>query len=261
MNRSNTWAFSSFADRVRGSKKPCAATIEEWNEWEQKAKDSHPIRFWITETALDFLQDMIYWPVDILYELKYYIVNRWIDQSHALVAHSKHIKPGSYADFDYRILHCLFDELVDFVEIEKAYSNYRWKEEKCKQMKWWQGGAWRTRTWRSPEDGLEYLRWEAHPGDEDIPSSQSEAAKEILDMYDWWVNRRPLREDPMEASGWSDYCDSFRSSDLGLCGVLEDDKTDVKPMLDHMRKLEEQYHDEDTEMLIRLIKIRGHLWA
>ena len=144
--RSNYWSCSKFADWLRGTDKLDAGTSREWRDWEQTAKVLHPVRYWIAEEALDRVQNFINWPVDKIYDMKYYVVNRWIDQSHALVAHPKNIKPGQYRDFDTRILYCLFDELVDFVEIEKAYNNYRWNEEKQKGMKWWQVGRWRTRT-------------------------------------------------------------------------------------------------------------------
>lgn len=216
-----------------------------------------------TETVLDTIQSVFFWPYEKIYSAKYYIVNRWIDQSHAMVAHRKHIKPGEWRDLDYRILYCTFDELVDFVEIEKAYANFRWDEAKFKTLKWWQGGRWRTRTWRSAEAGLDYLRWEAklldEAEDDYIPKSQSESAKEVIELYDWWVNIRPARVEPMEASGWSAFCDSRRDDWSGL--INRADREETGPLLDKMREFETQYDDEDTEMLIRLIKIRGSLWT
>jgi len=246
-----------FLDKIRGIEKPYAETGAYWREWERAAKEAHPFRYWLVEVAFERIEDALKWPIKKLYNAKYYAINRWVDQSHALVAHPKHIKPGQWQDLDYRILHCTFDELVDFVEIEKAYANYRWDREKSKQLSWWQGGRWRTRTWRSAEAGLDHLKWETGLS-EGAPRSQAESAKEILFLYDWWVNVRPNRADPMEISGWSSYCDSFRDD---ILGVLEDDETDTGPMLDKIQELETQYDEEDTEMLIRLIKIRGYLWT
>lgn len=262
-----SWSSSKLADWIRGNKKPYCLTAKGWDDWEKENKKKHPIRFWITDTLLDDIQDIIVWIPNKLYSVKYYIVNRWIDQSHALVAHSKHIKPGNWQDLDYRILHCIFDELVDFVEIEKAYSNYRWDEKKIKTLKWWQGGKWRTRTWRNAEAGIAHLKWEMTLNDAEFlddsekhntkPTPQAVAAKEILDLYEWWVNVRPLRVDPMDASGWSEYCEGKSLSEM----FDEDNRVDTTPMHDKMRELEKKYDDEDTEMLIRLIKIRGYLWT
>lgn len=267
---SKYWSNSKFADRLRGTAKPYAADSKGWKEWEASAKAKHPIRYWLVEEAFDAVQKFIYWPVEKLYNVKYYVVNRWIDQSHALVAHPKHIKPGQYSDFDTRILVCLFDELVDFVEIEKAYSNYRWHEEKLKTLKWWQGGRWRTRTWRSAEAGLAHLEWESTLTDEEWikdksqakPTLQAVVAKEIIDLYKWWTEVYPNRPEPMDASGWSAYCDD--KTDRGIDFFDHDpeaDKWDTGAMHSKMREMEKAYEAEDTEMLIRLIKIRGSLWT
>jgi len=270
--RMRYWTCSRFADWLRGTDKPYALDSKGWTEWENTAKSKHPIRYWIADEGLRYLQDAIFWIPDQLYHAKYYIVNRWIDQSHALVAHPKHIKPGQYRDMDYRILVCLFDELVNFVEIEKAYSNYRWSEEKQNGMRWWQVGRWRTRTWRSAEAGLQYLEWESKltnvewlPEEEKNNAeltSQAKVAIEIIALYKWWTEIYPNRPEPMDESGWSAYCDDKR--DRGIKFLEDDpdeDKYDTKSMQDKMRKIEDKYEKEDTKMLIRLIKIRATLWS
>lgn len=270
--RTNYWTCSSFADWLRGTEKPYAEDEAGWKKWKAGAKAKHRIRYWLAEEGLCYLQNIICWVPDKLYSAKYYIVNRWIDQSHALVADPKHIKPGQYRDMDYRILHCLFDELVNFVEIEKAYSNYRWNEEKQKGMKWWQVGKWRTRTWRSAEAGIEYLKWEMTLTDEigidedkkneSKLTSQAIAAKKIYDLYIWWTEVHPNRPDPMDVSGWSDYCEDKRKRGIGFLEEdPEKDKHDTSSMHTRMREIENTYEKEDTKMLIRLIKVRASLWS
>ena len=270
--RSNYWSCSKFADWLRGTGKPSAAGGDEWDEWHGSAKQKHPIRYWLAEEGLDAIQNFINWPVDKLYSVKYYIVNRWIDQSHALVAHPHHIKPGDWRDMDTRILYCLFDELVDFVEIETAYSNYRWDEEKQKGMKWWQVGKWRTRTWRSPEAGIDHLKWQMTLTDEEWldadkkheakPTRQATGAQEILELYTWWKEVYPNRPDPYDVSGWSDYCDDKRKRGIGFLSTdPEENKWDTRSMHDKIHEMKKAYEDEDTEMLIRLIKVRAILWT
>jgi hypothetical protein len=266
----NYWSNTKFADWIRGIEKPVAETGSGWKNWNETSKRKNPIRYWIAEEVLDAIQKFIYWPFDRLYDIKYYVVNRWIDQSHALVAHPKHIKPGQYRDLDYRILVCLFDELVDFVEIEKAYSNYHWIKEKQKSMKWWQVGPWCMAAWRSAEVGLAHLEWETTLTDEEWiedksqakPTLQAEVAKEIITLYKWWTETYPNRPDPMDESGWSAYCKDKRNRGFN---ILEDDpeenKVNTRNILDKMRKIEKEYEAEDTEMLIRLIKIRRSLWT
>jgi hypothetical protein len=268
--RNKSWSDTKFANWLRGTGKPYAETGTGWKKWEEKAKKSHPVRYWLAVEGLDKVQDILNWPLDKLYNVKYYIVNRWIDQSHALVAHPKHIKPGQWRDLDYRVLVCLFDELVDFVEIEKAYCGYRWNKEKSKEMKWWQVGRWRTRTWRSAEAGLAHLEWEMSLTDEEWiedksqakATYQAETAKEIVALYKWWTEVYPNRPDPMDVSGWSDYCDNKRERGINFLDEdPEEQKWDTRSMLDKTREIEKAHEDEDTEMLIRLIKIRGSLWS
>ena len=270
--RSNYWSCSKFADIIRGTNKPMFLDADGWDKWHLESKKKHPIRYWIADELLDYVQNTIMWIPDRIYDAKYYVVNRWIDQSHALVAHPKHIKPGQYRDMDSRILFCLFDELVNFVEIEKAYSNYRWNEEKQKGMKWWQVGRWRTRTWRSAEAGLDYLEWESKltniewlVGDEKIKAKltpQAEAAIEIIALYKWWTEVYPNRPDAHDASGWTAHCESKSERGIGfLADDPQEDHAATKKMLDKIRKIEAAYEAEDTKMLIRLIKIRGSLWS
>lgn len=266
------WSNSKFANLVRGTDKPFAGTGDEWKEWEITAKSRHPIRYWIAEEGFDYIQRIVFWVPDKLYSMKYYIVNRWVDQSYALVAHSKHIKRGKWMDLNQRILYCLFDELVDFVEIEKAYSNFRWDEEKQKDKKWWQVGKWRTKTWRNAEAGIDYLNWEMTLTNEEWldedkkheakPTTQAESAKEILDLYTWWTETYPNRPDAYDVSGWSAHCEEQEKRGIGFMETdpLED-KAKTREILDKSHEIEAAYEKEDEEMLIRLIKVRGSLWS
>jgi hypothetical protein len=83
-------------------------------------------------------------------------------------------------------------------------------------------------------------------------------------LYKWWKEVRPLRPDPHEASGWSEYCDRVRELNDGrLFGsktTPELKKLSTKA-LKLSRKIEDQYEREDEQMMIRLIKARHALWT
>ena len=178
----------------------------------------------------------------------------------------------------YRFLPCLFNELVDFVEVELAWWHIAWadKEAKAKyKAPFWASGWFRWRTWRCPEAGLDNLKWqmdlvweEDHcaPGSKNIgkPTPQAINAKEIFDLYHWWKEVYPNRPDPHDASGWSAHCEQRRTESGGLWD-WEDrtpaERKKTKKMLDITRKLELQYDREDEQMMIRLIKIRDSLWT
>ena len=117
---SQYWSCSPFADWLRGTKKLGAGTSEEWDEWTTAAKMKHNFRYWLAEEGLSHLQDFVYYIPNRLNDVRYYINNRWVSRSHSLTAHSRDIKPGNWCDVGNRFLPCLFNELVDFVEIEQA---------------------------------------------------------------------------------------------------------------------------------------------
>jgi len=279
--RSHYWTCSKFADWVRGTTKLKCGTGEEWHEWEDRAKSAYPIRWWIAEEGLDYVQKFVYYIPDRLNDVRYYINNRWVSHSHALTAHPRDIQPGAWSDVGNRFLPCLFNELVDFVEIEQAWHHCMWSDAAKTEFEvpWWRKGWLRLRTWRSPEAGMEYLKWASGlVVDEDMgvapdgkgygePTYQAKTAKEIIELYTWWTVTYRNRPDPYDASGWTAYCEASRAANGGsLWGSLSSDKTpEMKKMstlsLKKLRKMEEAYEKEEEAMMIRLIKIRGSLWT
>jgi hypothetical protein len=274
--RSNYWTCSKFADWLRGTPIGGAKTSEDWDEWRKTAQAKHPVRYWLADEGLDYIQNFLMWPIDKIYNVKYYINNRWVTRTHCLTAHPRDIKPGQWMDVGYRFLPCLFNELVEYVETELAWWHIAWDEEARKKYKspFWASGWFRWRTWRCPEAGLESLAWQMKCTNEDflpedkkheaVLTYQAIAAKEIHDLYIWWTVERPKRVDPMEASGWSDYCNRKHEKGISVFKDLTDDKggkIDTKPMLDLMTELEAKYEKEDEDMMIRLIKIRQALWT
>jgi hypothetical protein len=242
------WSNSKFSKWVRKTfadfEKPSALTFEGWDIWEANNKAKHPFVFWFTEDFLDDVQNFIYWPYDKWLSFKYYLSNGFVSKTHVL---STGLKFGQYYEIDYRIIRGLFETLVDFIEIEKAHM-YSWNHPEFKSInKWYQ-------PWRCPESGLAHLAWEMTldkpQKDEDgkeLPYSenprQAESAREQLALYNWWKHTRPARPDPYEASGFN-----------------KENNYDTKNH-ELLQKIEKQYDDEDEEMMIRLIKIRHHLWT
>jgi hypothetical protein len=274
------WSCTPFADWLRGTKKLSAGTAEEWDEWTTAAQMKHNFRYWLAEEALGHLQDFVTWPIRKIYDAKYYINNRWVSCTHSLTAHARDIRPGHWCDVGNRFLPCLFNELVDFVEIEQAWSHIAWDEEAHKKYKapFWASGWFRWRTWRSPEAGMDHLNWamtltlstdwgvEETDPNYGKPTGQAERAKEIKELYLWWTTVYPNRPDPHDASGWSDYCDRLRKekgNDRWIGIQSKDPETEKlgRQALDLLHKIEEEYEAEDEAMMIRLIKVRNALWT
>ena len=275
---SNYWSCTPFADWVRGTPKLKSGTSEEWNDWANNTKGYNPIRFWLAEEGLGKLQDFVTYPIRKIYDVKYYINNRYVTRTHALTAHPRDIEPGFWSDVGSRFLPCLFNELVDFVEIETAWSHIAWgsKEDRAKyDAPFYSTGWWRWRTWRCPQAGIDHLDWAMTLTNSDWvdendpnygkPTGQALAAKEIKELYTWWTVTYRNRPDPMDASGWSAYCESLRNKHgdtlLGMSAKAPDEIKSRDKAHKLLDKIEKAYDKEDTEMMIRLIKIRDGLWT
>ena len=275
--RSNYWSCTKFADWLRGTNKLGAATSEEWDEWRTTAQMRHNFRYWLAEEALDAIQNFVNYPMDKLNDLRYYINNRWVSRSHALTAHPRDIKPGQWNDVGNRFLPCMFNELVDFVEIEQAWHYCMWNDEERKKFNvpWWRSGWLRLRTWRSPEAGLAYLNWASTLTNEEfldddkkseaVPTYQATSAKEIIELYTWWTVTYRNRPDAYEASGWTAACEASRLANGGRLSFSADKDPVLKKQSDTahklLQKIEKDYETEEEQMMIRLIKIRQSLWT
>jgi len=271
----NYWSCTKFADWLRGTKKLGAGTSEEWDEWRTTAKMRHNFRFWLAEEALDAVQNFLCYPGDKLNDVRYYINNRWISRSHSLTAHPRDIKPGQWQDVGNRFLPCLFNELVDFVEIETAWHHVMWDTEARKKysVPWYRSGWLRWRTWRCAESGLAHLDWAAgltnrefiKEGEKEEPTYQAKAAREIKDLYLWWTQTYRNRPDPYDASGWTAACEAQRAANGGRLSFSEPKDPALKKASDKahklLQKIEAAYEKEDEAMMIRLIKIRQSLWT
>jgi len=172
----------------------------------------------------------------------------------------------------------MFNELVEFVEVEQAWSEIAWGDKEARKLynaPFWACGWFRVRTWRSAPAGVAHLNWAmtltlgTHSGmdesdpDFNKPSHQAIAAKEIHGLYKWYKEVRPARPDPYEISGWSEICSRHRGDDIFMFGEpkTQEEKDERRAAFDKLSQIEIEYESEDEAMLIRLIKVRGNLWT
>ena len=194
------------------------------------------------------LQDFFYFPYDAYSNAKYYIRNRWIDKTHYL---KTGLKPGGYYEFDTRIIHGLFNELVDYVEMELAHlskwdttKNYTFKNGRCVEAA--------LDYFKEVEDRVEKTRNRMAEQPKTSPFYSSlidnlsfderhlEKTNEIKKLYEWWTKIRPLREDPYLAI---------------------EEETHGEKWIKLIELALNKHEEEDTEMLIRLIRTRRSLWT
>jgi hypothetical protein len=249
-HRFNYWSCGRFADWVRGTKKPLALTAEEWDSWRDETRSKSPWRFYVAEKFLNGLQNLVCLPMDAARSIRAYWENKFVTKTHFL---KTGLKAGRYHELDERILHGLFNELKEFVEVDLAL-----------KATWMDSKKYKFKKGRCPEAGIDHLMWEMslrHDEDSFVskkdpdygkPTPQAKSAKKVLELYRWWLERGS-RPDPMAESGCSDLCDG------GLRSISGDKKR--LAALKRLTKMEEDYDAEDEKMLCRLIRIRKDLWT
>lgn len=267
--------------------KPGALEWGGWAIWNDELKAQRPFAYFMTETLPDWLEKPAEWIIDPIYAVKYYIVNRWVDKTHVM---ESNLEKGKWHEFEERLLHCMFDELVNHVEIEMAWSHIAWssKEERAKyRTPWYAAGWFRTRTWRCPQAALDHLHWEqslvwkAEEVGEDSElvgkrTHQAERADEILALYTWWKEVRPNRGDAWDVTGFRAFWESMdakyddpdgeksswmsfkRNNDKKLTPEEDAEYWRLHKLVDAQ---EEAWEKEDEDMMVRLVKIRRALWT
>ena len=238
-SRIKYWSCSKIADWIRGKKKPFALSLEDWESWRNKQKKERPWRYWMSDTLLHKLQNLVCYPSDLCYSIKCYVRNRYITQTHNL---KTGLKKGQWYDLDTRILHGLFNELVEFVEKELSHLS-----------KWDRNKKYTFKNGRSVEAAYDYFEWASNlrfneedygcdPNDPDYNklTPQAEASVKIRALYEWWTKTRPNRDDPYD---------------------IITKTTHGKHYYRLIDEMERSYEREDTDKLIELINIRSHLWT
>jgi hypothetical protein len=188
-----------------------------------------------------------------------YIHNRWISPSHKIIIKHPEYHLGSYHDTDDIMLYGMFQLLVDYVEIECAVFPCVSEDQNRLFETPWQrvyrviselpGVRHFIPPGRNARRGLHHLRWAMKLGKES--PSQAASAKEVFELYRFWKHTRLGRVNP-----WTLYSEIREHRDW----TRPLSKTERR-FLNRAHAVEERYHREDEQMLIRLIKRRRDLWT
>lgn len=231
---------------------PTALTMEGWDDYTKLFKADRPIAYFFTETISDFLYGVI-----LRFDLFFRATHCWFARYDLI---RTGLAKTKYHEADNLLLHGMFSVLVDFVEVELAsyYCATLSKEERKQYNVPRRHFLWTN--WRSPEAGmkeLERMVAEVAPDGDNLGehyARQARSAKEILELYTWWKNVRPNRKDP-----YAEY-DEYRKDNP--FPQKNDGKNDaIHQIFERVDMLEEDYENEDTQMSIRLVKIRRELWT
>jgi len=247
--------------------KPGVLPWGEWENWHASTKSTRPFVYFVMETLPTKAQDVWQFCKKPFTDLRRAIRVRVFDKYHII---NTGLPPG-YIDCDTRIMHGMFNLLIDFVEVESAWKHvvFSPEEQQTRKHPWWSIGLTRFKSFRDPAAGLAHLKWEmtldspSLPAHEQVPS-QAASAREIWEIYHWWKFARPARPDPDDASGWTEHCDLLRARGRRLFDVHDEtpeERQRSRECLSRLREIEEIYNAEDDNMLIRLIKIRKSMWT
>lgn len=232
---------------------PRSLPMGRWGMREKKLKRLYPVRFWVWDTVPDLYRDNVThrwrrtrnW-FRYRFKDRYDIVQLELEKD--------------YHEPDTRLLYANFQILKDFVEIELASMHSAAEEDDSDKD---EVGTFlqkfgkklrrnRRQQLRQPEKGLAYLDWEIS----DTSGTQQSSAVEKKEIYLWWTQARPARADLYSSELLRDP-DEEPNEDLGAIF----NRPYNREYHERRNKLEQFYHNEDEEMLIRLIKIRQSLWT
>lgn len=163
--------------------------------------------------------------------------------------------PPNYWDKDTILLYAIMQIVVDFVEVECAFMEvdapYTLRQWINFKLPWFLRSD---EVYRNRDLGLQHLTW-LEQAYQDMGENSAEAPKAIREVYLWWKDVRPNRQDPGDESGFNAY-------------MLECERNGIKKQDKHLDKLlkktvriEQQHEQEDTQMLNKVIKYRDFMWT
>ena len=108
------------------------------------------------------------------------------------------------------------------------------------------------------ERAFEVINWDSDDG-------HREAARELREIYEWWTQGRKIEHDEHERLADVAYKD-FQFTCVPLPGGMQTlelfgETPELRKARDDVREAEDRLHQKDTDMMIRLIKVRRAMWT
>ena len=148
------WSCSKFADFIRGEKKPPYLPFEEWGVWRNRMKKERPFRYYLSDTLLNKIQDVVYFPYDVYHSVRMRFLNR------NLYLLDTGLPKGEYYDLDTRILYACFNEFSKLFEYNQKHFVLSDSDQDLKELyEWW------TKTRPNRSDPIDSITKETHGED------------------------------------------------------------------------------------------------
>jgi hypothetical protein len=194
-----------------------------WENWHDEVREKHPVRYFISETAADFIKFNLWYPVyNPIKNAHYWIVSHTIRRYHILDLrqpknpHSSWSYRYGWCDVSEKLLYAIFNLLDQFVKNELPNLYCPSEEEAAKDA------------------GMK---------------SQRDLYFEILAIHKWWFEDSKIEYKAFEdcRSRW--------------CDVRKSKSAETEDLWKLMREMEDEYERKTDEMIGRLMKIRRNLWT
>ena len=251
---------------------------ESYREWKDNFRANRPIVFWLTETLPAFVSDVIENIDDKWFDFTDFCDNYFIQRADRF---QTGLKRWEHESADELMLQTNFKQFEDFVETVFAARYIRtmvlrerkaepsgedampWEKLEKKVRRY---PLLRFKKYRNREYALQYLHEQMS-----LRSDEYDGADEIrrlgcvFSTYIWWTQVRPNRGESEEGSGLqlvrenmtAQYGEEERWSFSQL--TLEE-QNEYRRLMQVDTELEKEWADEDTAMLVRLVKERQNLW-
>lgn len=209
--------------------------MKEFRDWDLKLKKEFPFRYAMNNFFTDTYRRFILFPSwrlrDAWWEIKYRIVPKHKHTEYKL----KRLKPGYY-DTDTLILYFAFEQFEVFMKRQLTNPRHIWEYTKDHFEDWME--------------------------DDEVEAEIAERNalwKEMNELYEWWTVTVPNQEETLP--NYNELPEEW-----GGLAVFNEDFDNEPKMIEHKKisgqrvKMEDQWKKDETENLIRLIKIRQMLW-
>lgn len=195
-----------------------------WEDWEVKAKKEFPIRYFLSETF------PVWYAVHFSMRIDNFV---YFIKSHLVPSRRHHIldlrQPKTDSNFDnYRYGHIDAYKKINYA-LFNILRQFIEVEHKGNYQK--------------------YIDLQKSCGLENVDDLE-----EIKLVYNWLTVEKPKKE-----KEYSDRLSEWCMLNKSILGI-EDETPEMRSKINNVRRLEKELDDDETEMLIRLVKVRHQMW-